>query len=150
MTATEVIERNSTPEPNTGCLLWTGSTNQWGYGRTHIKGLPERGAHRIAYSIKNGPIPGGTLVLHRCDVPACVNPDHLFLGSAMDNMRDMVRKGRNADTRGEKSPTAKLTWSAVAEIRTAAGHTTISALARRFGVCRRTIRFALRGDTWTR
>lgn len=78
-----------------GCWLWTGKTRtQWGYGRVGIGGKYPV-VHRVAYEAFVGPIPDGMSVLHRCDVPACCNPDHLFLGTHQDNMDDMVNKKRS-------------------------------------------------------
>ncbi len=77
-----------------GCWLWMGSTRSGGYGGFHVGGTTKVGAHRYAYERANGPIPHGLWVLHRCDTPTCVRPDHLFLGTAIDNYRDMVAKGR--------------------------------------------------------
>ena len=80
--------------PETGCLLYTGYIQNTGYGRITYEGRRE-GAHRVAYALKHGPIPAGMSVCHTCDVRLCVNPDHLFLGTQTDNMKDMFRKGRN-------------------------------------------------------
>lgn len=76
-----------------GCWLWTGLADQHGYGRIHFEGRVTR-AHRVSWMIHEGPIPEGQKVLHRCDTPACVRPDHLFLGTQADNMADMNAKGR--------------------------------------------------------
>ena len=83
------------PEPNTGCFLWAGGQNGRGYGSIG-KGGRERGllAHRVSWEITHGMIPAGLSVLHRCDVTWCVNPAHLFLGTALDNAMDCSRKGR--------------------------------------------------------
>lgn len=89
----EKLAHYSMPEPNSGCQLWLAGTNRHGYGRVWLDGGPEL-AHRVAYEEANGPIPEGLKVLHKCDVPACVNPNHLKLGSQSDNMADMVGKGR--------------------------------------------------------
>lgn len=109
------------PEPNSGCWLWTGATKELDYGVIGL-GRREEGtdkAHRVAYRLYKGDI-GGLNVLHSCDTPCCVNPDHLFLGSLSDNMRDCVRKRRNAvpDNRGERASWSKLTDEAVADIKT--------------------------------
>ena len=65
-----------------GCWLWIGFKNQWGYGRFHRNmSFPYAQAHRLSWELEHGAIPAGLCVLHRCDVPACVNPDHLFLGT---------------------------------------------------------------------
>jgi hypothetical protein len=82
------------PEPNSGCLLWIAAVNQTGYGRPTYDGRQQL-AHRVAWQIANGPIPAGMCVCHRCDIPACVNIDHLFLGTKRDNTHDMMVKGRH-------------------------------------------------------
>lgn len=88
------------PEPNSGCWLWTGFYQEFGYGRMGVGYAVEgtRGtamAHRLSYEIFVGPIPDGICVLHRCDVPECVNPEHLWLGTHSDNVNDKVAKGRH-------------------------------------------------------
>lgn len=120
------------PEPNSGCWLWYGSYNEYGYGRTTIDG--HKYAHVASWEYHNGPVPIGLHVLHKCDVAPCVNPDHLFLGTFQDNMRDMVAKGRNSDRRGELCPTARLTESDIQQIR--ASKETQETLAERYGVAR--------------
>lgn len=83
------------PEPNSGCWLWDGRYSKSGYGTLGGGRKGERvQAHRLMWEAVNGPIPGGLLVCHRCDVRGCVNPDHLFVGTAKDNTRDMMVKGR--------------------------------------------------------
>ncbi|MGH7022786.1 MAG: HNH endonuclease signature motif containing protein [Caulobacteraceae bacterium] len=87
-TLEERMRLRTVVDPETGCHLWTGTLTPGGYGRVHVA------AHRLAWQLANGPIPAGMLVLHRCDNPRCCNPEHLFLGTAQDNMTDKVRKGR--------------------------------------------------------
>lgn len=115
----------------TPCHVWQWCTDHKGYGR----GLERQGqrtrAHRQAWIATYGPIPDGLWVLHRCDNPPCVNPDHLFLGTHADNMADMVRKGRS--TLGQRNGQAKLTDEDVVAIRTATDTTQV-ALAARYGI----------------
>ena len=118
------------------CIKTTAKLDRDGYGR--ING---EGAHRIAYIQKFGPIPKGMIVMHTCDNPSCVNPQHLKLGTHKQNMEDMVSKDRS--TRGERSHTAKLTNNDVLEIRASSlsnyklaekynmHHTSIAAIRRR-------------------
>lgn len=76
--------------PFSGCWIWTGRVMERnGYGT-----LGRNLAHRISWKLHSGPIPKGLYVLHRCDVSCCVNPEHLFLGTQLDNVRDMMAKGR--------------------------------------------------------
>src|SRR6266702_3817658 len=94
ITDQKIIERNCCPEPNSGCWLWTGSVNTWGYGRLGQNRV-ERQAHRLSYLAFSGPIASNRKILHKCDVPCCVNPDHLFIGTLSDNVQDCLSKGRH-------------------------------------------------------
>lgn len=78
-----------------GCWLWRGSLDGGGYGQiSTAQGFAPAKAHRVSWEMRNGPIPDGMVVCHTCDTPACVNPDHLFIGTQQDNMRDCSRKNR--------------------------------------------------------
>jgi hypothetical protein len=81
-----------------GCWLWTGAITSWGYGWfQRTAGVPHY-AHRVAWEFTHGAAPNG-LVLHKCDVRHCVNPDHLYVGTQADNMRDMASRGRSTKGR---------------------------------------------------
>lgn len=86
------------PEPNSGCLLWEGAVSRYGYGHVR-RGGKDIVLHRLVWEEANGSIPDGLHVLHRCDVPSCVNINHLFLGTRFDNMQDIVAKGRHTSNR---------------------------------------------------
>lgn len=79
-----------------GCWYWIGYTLPKGYGLFRVNS-PRRKvlAHRYSYTVNNGPIPRGKLVLHECDNPTCIRPDHLFTGTHQDNVDDMIKKGRH-------------------------------------------------------
>lgn len=131
-----------------GCRLWTGATNGRGYGQLRVKGKLYR-AHRYVYELVNGPIPAGLCVLHRCDVRACVNPAHLFLGTNADNTADMMAKGRGVFPTGERASSAKLTEHQVRIIRQrcAAGETHRS-VAAMFGISHNAVGSIVRRRTW--
>lgn len=102
---------------DSGCIQWTAAKNKFGYGKIAC-GKGRWGlAHRVAWAAANGAIPEGMEVCHRCDNRACINPDHLFLGTHAENMRDCKNKGRAKAHRGESNPRSKLTESDVLAIR---------------------------------
>lgn len=133
----------ASPEPMSGCWLWTGAPvdRKSEYGRFAFAGTQER-AHRVSWFMHHGPIPSGLHVLHRCDNPACVNPDHLFLGTNEDNVADRVAKGRSGwqARKGEAHPMRKLTEQQVRSIRRrCARGERGSDLAREYGLNRATV-----------
>ena len=134
-------------DPATGCQLWQGGKTGRGYGQLMYDGKLWY-AHRLAWTMANGPIPDGQWVLHKCDVPHCVNPGHLFLGNNADNMADKVSKGRNPH--GEGHVRSKLTDHIVLEARELwrSGEHTVRSLAERYGVSGHTIYMAMTGKTW--
>lgn len=90
----ERFEEKVTPEPNTGCWLWTACGTTDGYGQIKV-GKDMVRAHRVAWTLYRGAIPDGMHILHRCDTPPCVNPDHLYLGTHQQNMKDRSSRGRH-------------------------------------------------------
>lgn len=101
-----------------GCWEWT-AMKRGGYGRITRDGKSNGmlTAHRLSWELAHGAIPVGLFVLHKCDNPPCVRPDHLFLGTQYDNVQDRVAKGREGDRSGEKNGRAKLSHGQVAQIR---------------------------------
>jgi hypothetical protein len=163
--------------PETGCWLWTASLIGGGYGRISVRRRTVL-AHRLAWEEANGrSIPDGLFVCHRCDVPRCVRPDHLFLGTQQDNHDDKWRKGRGASgdkngrrkhpetaprgdnngarthphrlARGVVHHAARLTEADVVECRTrhAAGES-VAALARAFGVAAQSMHKVVERRSW--
>lgn len=115
------VDRNgaSVTPVGTPCWLWTEGLSASGYGKVWWNGETLR-ANRVAWIIWKGRIPRGKCVLHKCDTPACVNPDHLFLGTNAANTKDRVAKGRSgrqSRNRGENSGRAKLMDAEVLAIR---------------------------------
>lgn len=102
----EWIRARTEREPGKGCLLYTGFTDRSGYARTYWKGKEGVLIHRVAYEVAFGEFDPGMKVCHRCDVPNCIEPSHLYLGTQKDNLREMFAKGR-ARPRGKA--TAPLT-----------------------------------------
>lgn len=134
-------------EKSSDCWIWKGQKRE-GYGRLKIDGHFV-GAHRISYEIHFGEFSKNLCVLHRCDNPSCVNPDHLFLGSHEDNMKDMAKKGRGKSGRysGQKHAVCKLTESDVLSIR--CDQRTQDVIAADYGVSRNSIYKVKARRTWT-
>lgn len=88
------FDKHVSPEPNSGCWLWDGSINSDGYGNIGRNKITQK-AHRYVFEKTFGKLEKGLCVCHKCDVPSCVNPDHLFAGTHTDNMRDRAKKGKN-------------------------------------------------------
>lgn len=159
------------------CWLWTAGTMNSGYGQFSIRNQRGILTHRVSYELAYGSIPDGLMVCHTCDVRTCVNPAHLFLGTAADNQRDMANKGRAASgdrhwthtdpskrafgdrngariyrermPRGEQNNLAVLTADQVRDIRSRAAAGDLQReIAARYGINRATISYIVARKTW--
>lgn len=177
MTWTQLIadlESRMIPEPNSGCWLWLGAATQSHggclYGHRILNGKKWK-VHRLMWVLCKGEIPPGLFVCHKCDVGLCINPDHLFLGTAADNNKDRRRKKRDhwfknntvasktlaaarkkavhAAARGEDAGNAKLTENQIIEIRDLRIiGLTQQRIATKYSVSQNTIHRILAGKTW--
>ena len=133
MTLPRYIERKIIPEPNSGCWVWLGAVDSDGYGKTShtADGLKRHvRSHRIVYELLVGPIPSGASLLHSCDNPCCVNPDHMRIGTQTENIEDREKRGRTS--RGAEHHRATLTADQVVGIRAASGRN--ADIAKQFGI----------------
>lgn len=130
-----------------GCWIWNGSRKPRGYGHMRFKDK-DYNAHRWSYEQANGPIPAGMEIMHTCDVPYCVNPAHLQVGTHQENMKDCKAKGRHS--KGETNTHAKLTEALVLEIRAnpPKGPQQLDEYAAKYGVTAGAIYCAATGRTW--
>lgn len=165
-------------EKSDQCWRWLACTDQYGYGITSIRGKSQK-AHRVSYRIFKGDIPPGLLVMHSCDNPSCVNPDHLSVGTYKDNTADAVKKGRMASgdkngsrihrdrmprgdasfarrhpelmPRGESNGRSRLSENSVIEIRKlyATGMYSNRLLASKYNVVHQLISRIIRREIWT-
>lgn len=166
------VDRAPGHGPNGDCWIWIGHTDKDGYGHFRFGGKMVR-CHRLVLSFINGEVSPDKLVCHKCDNPPCVNPDHLFLGSSLDNQRDMSLKGRRRiigkpwtrqqrekiatrfkenpelRARGERSGRAKLTNDEVIAMRKMRTEgISYGEIAKQYGVTKRAVRLAVNRLTW--
>ena len=132
------------------CWLWFGAKNHYGYGkiRNNYKSI---GAHRVSYILNIGEIPNGMDVLHKCDNRLCVNPNHLFLGTQADNMKDMFAKGRNKTipSKGSTNGNSKLIEKDIPIIKILrANGDSYNSIAKKFNVSKFVIREICIGNSW--
>lgn len=141
----QILESRSAPDEN-GCMNWLRGKTGRGYGAVFFESRLQR-AHRVIWEYHNRTIPQGMLVCHQCDNPACCNPDHLFLGTQLDNNRDKVKKGRQP--RGVDIPWTTLCENDIIQIRAkySQGYR-IKRLATEYGVAWETTRRIIIGRTW--
>lgn len=137
------------PDPDV-CWIWTRATTNNGYGCLGFNNYAGR-ANRVIWELTTGPIPPNLEVCHTCDVPACCNPNHLFIGTHLKNMRDMEKKGRDRKAIGTHSPWAKLNDDKVRVIRGlyATDNYSFLDLARMFKVAKSTIRHIVKRTKWS-
>lgn len=154
MTHSSIIKMENTIEKvygflDTECWEWLGGRDSSGYGNIRHEGR-NLGTHRVAYLLLVGPIPEGMRVLHKCDFPACINPEHLFLGTQQDNMDDMRAKGRNdyIFNKGGRNGRASLTEQQVIEIKRQLSFSTNVGLAAKYNVTQMVISHIRHRWTW--
>jgi hypothetical protein len=144
----ERLYRWSVLSDEESCWLWVGFTHPGGYGHLTISGKLHK-AHRLSYEVHKSAIPDGMHVCHTCDNPSCINPDHLFLGTHDDNMKDKARKNRTAPMQGTLNPQSRLSDWMVADIirRRRSGESGVS-VAARFGISPCTVSAIVTGRNW--
>jgi hypothetical protein len=130
---------NKVSKTENGCWIWTAGKNGHGYGYFRVSKNKDITAHRYSFELSNGPIMDGKIICHSCDVPACVNPDHLFLGTHKDNAIDRNKKGRGKCFKKLSDDNVKIIKSSTMSQ---------NKLSKQFGVSRRTIASIQYGETW--
>lgn len=131
-----------------GCWEWNGVRSPKGYGVAKVLGVRHKliRAHRLSYQLHKGPIPAGMLVLHSCDNPPCVNPDHLRIGTSIDNMSDAKERGRL--NFGERNPLAVVTEEIVLKIRADSPALSYREIALKYDISKPTVAQIVTRRTW--
>lgn len=133
-----------------GCHIFTGHKDECGYGRIKGEGDKLVRVHRAVYQRHHGEIPSNIVVCHKCDNPACINPDHLFAGKQAENIADMDSKGRRITLRGSTRPLAKLREENIPHIRSRLSDgESCASIARDYGVSEGLIRHVKKGRNWS-
>lgn len=134
------------------CIEWQGALDKNGYGRLRIGGRKTTGSHRASWAIANNKDPVGLFVCHHCDNPKCINPKHLYLGTALQNNRDRVNRGRSNTPHGESLPITKLNIDLVNKIikEYQKEDMSQSKVAKLFGVSQATISLIVNRKCWKR
>ena len=143
--------RVEVPFQPSDCWEWKGGRDKGGYGKLKLAGVWYK-SHRIAYFLFDPTFDQSLLICHQCDNPSCVNPNHLFVGTSADNMRDMKEKGRDCGNKirgGSLNPGAKLSEKDVIEIRSMYPGTTQIEIAKKFGIHQATVSEIIRKVSWT-
>lgn len=131
----------------TPCWLWVGKTLCRGYGQFSIAGK-QLYTHRIAWLLERGELPAHLILCHDCDTPACVRPDHLFVGTTLDNARDREAKGRGR-SRGASNPMAKYTaWHALQAKKLRAEGLSFKEISKRLNMNKTTAYYMATGEQW--
>ena len=136
---------NRTRLAENGCWEWVGYSGSGGYGMIGRDGKNVR-AHRVSYEAYKGEIPKGMVVRHTCDNPACINPDHLLLGTQKDNAADRTARGRGHKLKGSSVGTAKLTEAQALEIKSST--LSLAELSEKYGVDKSNIWAIRSGKSW--
>jgi hypothetical protein len=129
------IEKRIEIIPWSGCWIWMGWLDENGYGNLKNPNNGKRlRAHRWSYELHHGQIPTGKIICHTCDIPSCVNPNHLYAGTVLENNLDRKRRNRGGQLKisGELSKVRKLTKADVLEIRNSDG--TLASISKKFGI----------------
>lgn len=133
------------------CWMWTGYRDKNGYGHLTVDNI-NRTAHRYSWELVNGSIPDGLFVCHKCDNPSCVNPDHLFLGTQADNVKDCHDKGRSSggSMPGETNPSSKITEDQAKSIFVERNRNrkSLGSIARQYGITEQMVWLIAKGKKW--
>jgi len=149
-TIQERFEQKVERVPFTDCHFWIGATTPFGYGKIGKNGKWVQ-SHRFAFEQAYGSIPEDKYVLHTCDVPSCVNPNHLYLGTYKDNARDREERNRGNHAFGERHGKSKLTKEQVLKIRDLHDNEDMScwSLGKQFGINSKSVRDIVNRKNWT-